>query len=245
MNAMAKLTCLATALMLCACSSIGVAPRNPTPGGPSPSTKAAPPSAKPALARPPSRPAAEDVAYYRAMSQRVEQKDLAAVKAIEFARFRRGSMLLSHGGGSAGEGAFRSAVASGDLAAVRKAATAVLADDAAHIGAHIVLMNLDREASHPAEADLHDACVAGLFHSILASGDGRGYGTAFVVYFIREEYDLVRALGGQVQSQSLSHQGPRSFDILHVKTKSGATRDVYFDITEPFAEEAKLFGLPE
>jgi hypothetical protein len=28
-----------------------------------------------------------------------------------------------------------------------------------------------------------------------------------------------------------------------VKTKSGATRDIYFDITELFAEEGKLFRL--
>jgi hypothetical protein len=119
-----------------------------------------------------------------------------------------------------------------------------VAEDAAHIQAHIILMNLDQDAGHKADAELHDAFVAGMFQSILASGDGRGFGTAFVVYFIREEYDLVRALGGEVQGQSLHHQGPRSFDILHVKTKRGAVRDAYFDITEPFAEEAKLFGLP-
>lgn len=33
-----------------------------------------------------------------------------------------------------------------------------------------------------------------------------------------------------------------SFDILRVKNEKGVEQDVYFDITELFAEEAKLFG---
>jgi hypothetical protein len=246
---MVKLGWLGTLLGVCACSPIGVAPRQTVaPSGArssasTPAKTATAPAPRPAL-RPPARPAAEDIAYYRQASQLLVANNLAAAKAIDFARFRRGSMLLSHGGGPTAEGELRPAVESGDLAAIRKAATAILAEDAAHLQAHIILWNLDRDAGHQADADLHDAFIAGMFQSILASGDGRGCGTAFVVYFIREEYDLVRAMGGQSQGQSLHHQGPRSFDILHVKTKSGAERDVYFDITEPFAEEGKLFGLP-
>jgi hypothetical protein len=191
----------------------------------------------------PARPAADDVAYYRQISQALADKDVEAVKRTEFARFRRGSMLLRHGGDPASGAALAPAIKSNDLVGIHKAASAVVAEDAAHIGAHIILMNLDQDAGRTADAELHDAFVAGMFHSILGSGDGHGYGTAFVVYFVREEYALVRALGAEVRGQSLSHQGDKSFDILHVLTKTGAERDVYFDITEVFAEEGKRFGL--
>jgi hypothetical protein len=246
---MVKPAGFAALLAVCACSPIGVVPRGTAAPPAAPSSAPAPaktstaPAARPTV-RPPARPAAEDIAYYRQGSQLLVDKNLAAAKSIDFARFRRGSMLLRHGGGPAAERDLRPVMKSGDLAAIRKAATAMLAEDAAHIHAHIILMNLDQEAGQKADAELHDAFIAGMFHSLLASGDGRSFDTAFVVYFIREEYDLVRALGGQPQGQSLVPQGPRSFDILHIKTKSGVERDVYFDITEPFSEEGKLFGLP-
>jgi hypothetical protein len=231
-------------LVLASCTPVGAATR-PTPAPAQAARPAQPPAAVPAPVSAPTHTAAEDIAYYRQVSQVLADKKLEAAKATDFARFRRGSMLIRHGGDPAAGKELREAMKADDLAAVRKAATAMVAEDAAHIGAHIILMNLDEKDGHPADAELHDAFVAGMFHSILASGDGRAYGSAFVVYFIREEYDLVRALGGQVQGQSLGHQGGKSFDILHVKTKSGTDRDVYFDITEPFAEEGKLFGLDQ
>jgi len=174
----------------------------------------------------------------------MEDQDLAGARAIDFARFRHGSMQLHHAMDPGGGKDLRSALKSGDLAATRKAATAILAEDASHLGAHIILMNLEQDAGHKTGAELHDTFIAGMLRSILASGDGRGYRTAFRVYFVREEYDLIRALGGQVLGQALGHQEGKSYDILQVKTKSGATRDVFFEITELFAEEGKLFDLP-
>jgi hypothetical protein len=234
-------------LVLASCTPIGVATRPssaPVERASPPPPKPQPAAPAPVAARPALHPAAEDIAYYRQISQVLADKKLEVAKATDFARFRRGSMLIRHAADQPAAGMeLREAMKAEDLAAVHKAATAMVAEDAAHIGAHIILMNLDEKDGHKAEAELHDAFVAGMFHSILASGDGRAYGSAFVVYFVREEYDLVRALGGQVQGQSLGHEGAKSFDILHVKTKSGTDRDVYFDITELFAEEGKRFGL--
>ena len=251
MNAMLRLAILSGGLLLLSCAPVGVATREPGPASSgrtlaaSPAAKMNPPAAVPEGAPlTPAVPASDDAAYYRQMVPVLEAKDLAAAKAIDFARFRHGSMLLRHGGGPAAEKDLRPALTSGDVAAIRRAASALVAEDAAHIGAHIILMNIDQDAGHTTDAELHDAFIAGMFHSMFASGDGRGYTTAIRAYFIREEYDLVRALGGQVQRQSLGHQDGKSYDILQVKTKSGATRDIYFDITELFAEEGKLFGLP-
>jgi hypothetical protein len=228
--------------LLAACAPIGVAsrPTSPQPAPPHPAPAAAP---APAASAATPAPLADDIAYYRQVSQSLASKDLATLKQTNFARFRRGSMLLHHAGDPAAEAALRPAITGKDLTVIHTAASAVVAEDAAHIGAHIILMNLDQDAGHAADAELHDALVAGMFHSILGSGDGRSHATAFVVYFVREEYDLVRALGGQVRGQSLDHRGERSYDILHVTTKAGTERDVYFDITEVFAEEAKRFGL--
>jgi hypothetical protein len=223
------------ASLLAACTPIGVVPSPPSAGP----TRQTPPATR---VPPSARPAAEDIAYYRRVSKSLADRDIEAAKRADFARFRRGSMLLRHGGGPAAEAQLRPAMKKNDVEEIRKAASAMVAEDAAHITAHVILTNLDTDAGRKAEAELHDVFVAGMLRSILGSGDGRGYGGAFTVYFIREEYDLARALGAQVLGQSLAHQGPRSYDILNVRTKSGAEREIYFDITEVFAEEGKLFG---
>jgi hypothetical protein len=222
-------------LALSACTPIGAATREPAPV---PSARAA------ATSSPTPAGDADDLAYYRRAAQVLASKDIAQAVAIDFARFRRGSMLRSHASDPKAQGEFLAALKSGDPIALRKAADAVLAEDAVHVSAHIVLMNLDQEAGHSADAKLHEAVVAGIFRSVLGSGDGRSSQTAIRVYFVREEYDLMRFFGAQVLMQSLRREGGRSFDVLRVKDKKGQEREFYFDITELFAEEGKRFGLP-
>jgi hypothetical protein len=222
---------------LSACAPIGAATREPAPV---PSGRAA---ATPSAAQTPTAET-DDLAAYRRTAQVLANKDIAQVTTIDFAHFRRGSMLRSHASDPAAQGELRAALKSGNPAAIQKAADAVLAEDAAHVVAHVVLMNLDQDAGHTADAKLHDAFIAGIFRSILASGDGRSFTTAIRVYFVREEYDLMRVIGAQVLMQSLHRQDGRSFDVLRIKDKKGQERDFYFDITELLAEEGKRFGLP-
>ena len=153
-------------------------------------------------------------------------------------------MLISHSSDPVAAGGLRAAIKTGDQAQILKAAQAVLAEDAAFIMAHIVLSNLQNKAGHTSAAEMHDIFLKGMLDSIVAHGDGRSFKTAFRVYFVREEYDLMRVIGVKVQGQSLTHEQRQDFDILHVINDKGKERDFYFDITELFAEEARRFRLP-
>jgi len=186
--------------------------------------------------------AADDGSYYQRMAHVLEIGDVEQARSIDFARLRRGSMLRSHAAGPPAEGDLRKAMKSRDEARIAEAARAVLAQDATYLEAHIVLVVLDHAAGRDKDAALHDIFAKGIVESMGRSGNGRSMKTAFRVFFVREEYDLMRIEGCQVLRQSLTSEGGKSFDILRVKNEKGVEQDVYFDITELFAEEAKLFG---
>ena len=70
-----------------------------------------------------------------------------------------------------------------------------------------------------------------LMDSILNSGDGRGFDTAYKVITIAEEYTTLRLLGLEVVSQSLVGNKGSAFDVMTVKdAKSGEKFAVYFNI---------------
>jgi len=70
-----------------------------------------------------------------------------------------------------------------------------------------------------------------LMDSILNSGDGRGFDTAYKVITIAEEYTALRLLGLEVVSQSLAGNKGSAFDVMTVKdAESGAESKVYFNI---------------
>lgn len=70
-----------------------------------------------------------------------------------------------------------------------------------------------------------------LVDSILNSGDGRGFDTAYKVITVAEEYSVLRLLGLEVISQSLTGSKESSFDVMNVKdAESGAESKVYFNI---------------
>jgi hypothetical protein len=57
-----------------------------------------------------------------------------------------------------------------------------------------------------------------------------------VVSSVSEEYQWVRANcpGFKVEKQTLGHVGEKPFDLLHLRSESGETRDVFFDISSFF-----------
>lgn len=65
---------------------------------------------------------------------------------------------------------------------------------------------------------------------IMTKADGLTPKTAFKVSSVKDEYQIVVALGVTVQSQSLVLQ-KRAYDMLTVVSKSGETRELWFDIS--------------
>jgi len=67
---------------------------------------------------------------------------------------------------------------------------------------------------------------------IIERADGTSAETAFRVRSVRQEYQVVQALGLQTRSQSLIFVGRRPFDVLTVTDpRSGEERRLWFDIS--------------
>jgi hypothetical protein len=74
----------------------------------------------------------------------------------------------------------------------------------------------------------------GLVDSILNSGDGRSFDTAFRVISVDEEYAVLMVLRLEPGSQKLVEHNGSEFDVLTVKdTRSGDGAELYFNIDLP------------
>jgi hypothetical protein len=79
-------------------------------------------------------------------------------------------------------------------------------------------------------------CAAGpALETVLASAGGTSRDDAYRVNDVGREYEIVRALGLEVESQALVTEGRRAYDVLTARNpRTGETREVWFDITSFF-----------
>ncbi len=83
----------------------------------------------------------------------------------------------------------------------------------------------------------HQAFMTGLLKSVLASGDGRGYESAFIVIATHEEYALLKALGLESRGQELRQHEGHWFDALQFSRRIKTARqrgEMYFNIDIPY-----------
>jgi hypothetical protein len=107
----------------------------------------------------------------------------------------------------------------------------------AHIGACFAYEGLGDKLNAQKERGI----ASGLIHSILSSGDGKSVASAYKVIYVREEYNVLNALGLSPQSQSLSEQNGRDYDVLRVtNARDGSIFELYFDTTISMANMEKL-----
>lgn len=81
----------------------------------------------------------------------------------------------------------------------------------------------------------------GFITSILATGDGKGPGSAYIVISTREEYTLMNYLGLRISGQVLTEQNGHYFDILTGIAPSGEEKQVYFNIDKPYGSLKRLY----
>lgn len=112
------------------------------------------------------------------------------------------------------------------------AANALMDEDYVSIDAHIVAYLTYRgqqDAIHAQQQ--HDIAMA-LIQPILDSGNGKTAASAYKVICVREEYNVLGALGLRPQSQSLAKEDGRDYDVLTVMNpKDNSTLKMYFDTT--------------
>jgi len=208
-------------------------------GGSSPAASPAQPKA---TAAPTARPAyAEgDAAYYRGRAAALATEATEEVARTDFWRFRRGRLYVPDASNIQElEERLADAARSDSAAGVVAASAALLASDQADINAHTLSAGALRTTDHVTEADFHRAVAQGLIDSIIHAGNGQSSDSAWTVYRVKEEYEVLKAKQARFLSQSRIKVGDRSFDLLDAERSDGEKLHVYFDITELLAEQAR------
>jgi len=188
-----------------------------------------------------------DVAYYRERAGALAAEILIEVARTDFARMRRGRLYLPEEAGGAAPGnlemALTQAFQKSDNPGIVEVTSKILPGDQADIRAHMLRAVALRRLGREKEANFHREMAIGLIESIVHTGDGRGFDSAWTVFRVKEEYEVLKAGGYLVEGQTLAAHGGRHFDILDARKAEGGTKfRAHFDITEMFAEEGRAFG---
>lgn len=211
-------------------------------GSPAPAASAASP-APGASAAPSARPeyAEGDAAYYRARAGALATEATEEIGRTDFWRLRRGRLYVPDASNIQElEERLAEAARSDSTAGIVDASAALLATDQADINAHTLRANALRKTDHVTEADFHRAVAQGLIDSIIHAGDGQSAQSAWTVYRVKEEYEVLKAKHARFSSQSRIIENGRNFDVLDAeRTDDGSKLRFYFDITELLAEQAR------
>ena len=82
-----------------------------------------------------------------------------------------------------------------------------------------------------AESQPPNATPSKRIAKIIARSDGRSAESAFKVRSVREEYEILAALGLEPGTQSLVASNKRNYDVIEGKdVHTGTKREVWFDI---------------
>lgn len=122
----------------------------------------------------------------------------------------------------------------GEFAAAIAEATVALEKAPYDINLLMSLSAAYRGAGDTAKSDATRARWIALIDSIVDSGDGRSFGTAFKVISVHEEYAVIRALNLQPTGQALQTHNGEAFDVMKVKApKLEQEFELYFNVNLP------------
>jgi hypothetical protein len=131
-------------------------------------------------------------------------------------------------------GQLRTALSDGAMDAALDAVSQLLEQNYLDIEAHMAADYIYTMLEQHDQSGYHRAFAKGLIQAVLATGDGRGFDTAFIVLGISEEYTVLRVLGLVPGRQRLVEHEGHWFDILDGQQRdSGAAFELYFNIDIP------------
>jgi hypothetical protein len=190
--------------------------------------------------------ATEEIAYYRERSTVLAAPTNIEIARTDFARLRRGRLYMTEGlrdrETATLERRLITAFNAADGPQVLEVTGQILARNQADIRAHLLRSITLRRAGQTAEADRQHEIAIGLIESIIRGGDGLGFASAYTVFDVSEENEVLRNEGCLPRSQGLASQGDRAFDVLRAsKFSDGTPCDLYFDVTEMMAVVARHF----
>lgn len=130
--------------------------------------------------------------------------------------------------------ALQSALKASNLGAALEAALTLLDRNYLDIEAHMVADYVYMRLGDDAESAYHRAFAKGLVAAIVATGDGRGPGGAFIVISVAEEHTVMRMLGLRMVRQALVQHEDRWYDVIDTHhPQNGEPLQVYFDVDIP------------
>jgi|GEM_PF-1463182 len=175
-----------------------------------------------------------DAAYYEACIQKFSPRITDSIISTDLIKFRYSYLAHKEITGRYVpidlEEEFGIAMKAKDNKKIEELADKILEIDFTDIRFH--MMKAYAMKANGKDFEFHKIMVQRLEESILASGDGKSPETAFHVAQVKEEYAILNSFGLQVTSQSLSHMGNHSFDVMECQSKDGKNYTIYFDITE-------------
>lgn len=129
---------------------------------------------------------------------------------------------------------FNQAIKENNSKNIVKIADLILQIDFTDIRVHVMKAQALRDLGEPKAERFHRLIAHMLFRSIIETGDGKSFSTAWHVYRVKEEYDTLKMLGFfTTVRQSLATVGDRSYDILQMKQdKTDEVVKFYFDVTD-------------
>src|SRR4051812_7870887 len=179
-------------------------PPGARPGAAHPSAppQAAPRPATTAAAGGPTLSAAEataEVAYYRERSVALAAGTSTELARTDFVRLRRGRLYLTEGLPDREISDLRrrltDAFGAGNGPAILDLTAQLLGRNEADIRAHMLRAISARQAGDESEARTHHDLAIALLESIMQGGDGQGIASAWTVYNVSEEYEVLKAKG--------------------------------------------------
>ena len=183
-----------------------------------------------------------DETAYNDLVAKVKGGDLSVdFKALRVA-FTKTKAYSPYGGDADGRKAAFAAIDKKDYKAAIKAVDAMLKDDYVDMDAHVAASLAYRGMGDNEKSEFHKKVYLGLVNSIIASGDGKTPGTAYIVISTHEEYITLRALGLGSGGQALQHLDGHTFDVLTAtNAKTNETLKVYFNIDISWKAETDIF----
>ena len=142
----------------------------------------------------------------------------------------------------------QAAVGREDAATVRKRCDAVFKIYFIEAKAHALCGLALEKAGDKEGAEYERYLSQGMVASVLSTGDGKTWKTAYEVFAVSEEYDVLFAQGYEKTEQgtldgTTKDGKTKSFDVLTAKDpQTGATQRVFFNVTELYAHYGKLEG---
>jgi hypothetical protein len=234
-------------LLLCAwLGTVGCGAQTAAPSHTPAESGANPAAASTAKVAAPNTPQA-DIAYYQEHAPRLAQGNAEEVKRTDFYRLRRGHLYGVGAIASPKEGELHKqltgATQEGNHDRILEVTASILAEDPTDIRAHVLRAYVLHKMGRAAEGDLHRAIGKGLVESIAHTGDGRDYASAWTVFQVEEEYEMLKFARLELSSQSLRENAGRKYDVLEaLDPETKKTFQVFFDVTELFAEEGKMLS---